>query len=368
MTCYPAYFACTTPYQIIGAINITVSKNLTADLYVIGTFENHERIAKRLGELGVFRKVIDVSPEDYPIKHPRIDGAIQTIRAKAITKNFLEKDVCYETYYNTSYAHLKALLRHVLLERNPAMKSVIYDDGTGTYREDSTIFRKSASRAKLEKLLRWKDIAPENTSFLVNAPELLVLPEKLKSCKVERMPEMNDSAREAIKKLFITDEKAAIEKKYIIFDTVRGWNSVSDQVLPLLDSLYGIVADSVGKDNVICKPHPRTKQHLSIDVEEYVNTEVPMEALYAEMPDLEDRMLISYNSTAVFTPKMLFRKEPCIISLHKIVSKNMDAFSSYNDLLLRFKASYTDKDKIFIPENEEELKEYLKEYLEANKQ
>ena len=352
----PAYFACTTPYQIIGAIDIVLSKHLVADLYIFGMFKNHEKVAEKLNDRGVFRKVIDVSPNDYKIKNPNIDGTIQVICAKSIVRNFLDDDLCYDTYYYTSYAHLKVLLEHVLLMRNPKMRSVIYDDGTGTYSRNSGIYEISPLRKKLEKFLGWKQIPTDSTSFLVREPELLCLPAKYQDCCVEKMTTVTEQTKDISKKIFSVDEKKVIKEKVIIFDMLRGTGRVAAETLEKLDHYYSLIADAFESDNVICKPHPRSRLSSEVEIKQYTDTEIPMEILYSEMQNLENRVLVSYSSTALFTPKMLFGKEPVIISLHKLLPIG----ESYSDLFERFRMSYEDRKLVFTPNTEQELEECLR--------
>ena len=68
------------------------------------------------------------------------------------------------------------------------------------------------------------------------------------------------------------------------------------------------------------KPHPRSKEKTGADIKVYTNTSVPMEVLYAGMENLDGRILITYASSAVYTPKMFFDAEPVVINLFRIVT------------------------------------------------
>ena len=52
-----ACFACTTPYQVLGAISITKQENLDADLYIFGMFSGYEKVAEKLRDHAIFANV-----------------------------------------------------------------------------------------------------------------------------------------------------------------------------------------------------------------------------------------------------------------------------------------------------------------------
>ena len=43
-----ACFACTTPYQVMGAISIALQEKLKADIYIFGMFPRYKEVADRL--------------------------------------------------------------------------------------------------------------------------------------------------------------------------------------------------------------------------------------------------------------------------------------------------------------------------------
>ena len=51
-----ACFACTTPYQILGAVSIAAAGQAPADLIVFGMFDGYEALAGRIRETGLFRR------------------------------------------------------------------------------------------------------------------------------------------------------------------------------------------------------------------------------------------------------------------------------------------------------------------------
>ena len=110
-------FACTTPYQVMGAVSIADGERLTADLLIFGMFDGYEELAERIRDCGLFRDVMTVAPDRY--KTPGRKGAMkQMLFARSVTRRFLPEDRVYDTYYSSSRAHIKNILLHELIRRN----------------------------------------------------------------------------------------------------------------------------------------------------------------------------------------------------------------------------------------------------------
>lgn len=85
---------------------------------------------------------------------------------------------------------------------------------------------------------------------------------------------------------------------------------------------------------------------------------IPWE-IYNFYNKLEKKILISYNSTACFTPKIIYDEEPTIIMLFKIKELGIKN-ENYNDAFLKnIKKIYKDPQKIIIPTTFFELKKVV---------
>ncbi len=353
-----ACFACTTPYQIMGALSITQELGLTADLLLFGMFPGFEAVGERLKETGVFRQVIVVSK----YRSPGRKGALkQMLHARAVVESFLPRQWTYDTYYYSSRANLKNVLLHELYRRNPSLRLVLYEDGLGTYQRDSHVLNTSSRRSWAEKLLGWNLYRPERTSILVNQPELFEAPEALKNCPVSKMPAFNsDPGRvEILRRLFDVRPEDRIACRAVIFDPMRSKDPERLPKLPVLDQCYQLCAEALGAENVIVKPHPRSRFQSESGLALYGGAGIPMEVLYADMADLDHRVLITYASSAVYTPKMFFDQEPWVINLFRITDNRDGAVSEWEAPYLKFRGIYRNPEKMMAPATLEELRQCL---------
>lgn len=355
-----ACFACTTPYQVMGAISITINKQLDADLYIFGMFPNYQVVAEKLRNYNYFSNVyaVDCSKIGTP---SRVEGFRQMLFAESTVSFYLPKEVAYHTYYSSSRALPKTILQQVLLRRNPHMNRVIYEDGMGTYAKDSHPLNPTKLKSAAEKLLGWNLDNPKNTSMMAYVPQLVEVPEYLKGHTVEQMPRLkfDEDITNMLEDIFSVNQTEHIKKKYIIFDTLRpDTANLNNKDLEILDECYDIISHFVGRSKVIIKTHPRSRISSNSNIEIYRNQEIPMEILYVAMPDLDQKVLVSFASSAIFTPKILFDKEPLIISLHRILHETSTSIL-FETIYNKFRGIYSNKDRVLAPVSFDELEKIL---------
>lgn len=356
-----ACFACNTPYQIMGAICITKSCNLDADIFIFGFFAGYNEVAERLKGKNVFNNVYAVDAER--IKAPgRMGAFLQMVKCRDIVNSFLPENVVYNQFYASSRAHIKNLLLHELLERNPQLDIIVYDDGLGMYSKDSHVLNSTRLRKRAESFFGWNLYRPERMCFLVNMPSLFEQPVGLQQCRVQEMPHLtwNEENQNMFLDVFNVSSEDIIRDRVIIFDSLRGFDSERDRKMVFLDSCFMIAAECFGYDNVVMKPHPRSAKATTADIKVYEKSGVPMEVLYAGMGDLNTKVLITYASSAVYTPKMLFDAEPWIINLFRIVDNHDGILSEWEDSYIKFRGIYSDSSKVMAPGSIDEFKECIK--------
>ena len=353
-----ALFACTTPYQVMGAIGIVSAEKTEADLILFGMFEGYEDVAARIREAGLFREVTAVAPDRY--KAPGRKAALkQMLRARSVSRDFLAEGLVYDRFYSSSRAHIKNILLHELIRRNKGLKIIIYDDGMGTYDGDSHVLNTTDRRKKAERLLGWDLYRPERIEYLVYEPGLFTKPKGYEACAVKPMPKPGEreETMAQIARVFGVTEKDEIPEKVIIFDPYRGADRERDRILPEIDRCYEAAAEAFGRGNVIVKPHPRSLKRTEADVKVYAGSGIPMEALYAGMRNLEERVLVTYASTAVYTPKVLFGKEPRVIALFRITDGEE---SEWRPQFEKFRGLYKEKERMTAPGSLEELESMVR--------
>ena len=357
-------FICTSPYQLIGAIGIAKKLDTDSDLYISGEFPGYDVMADRLRKYDVFSNVYVADSKDVMAKG-RLASIKMTFLSEKALAAFLPADVSYDACYVSSRSTLKATMLSVLRKRNPDMRRVIFDDGLGTYSGKGNLINASPTRGKIERLLGRDLDNPEKIDAIAYLPELVSFPGELGKIKIGQQPriELNEESRTMLTDVFEMDKDSGIDEKYIVFDTKRrGGNldAMTNEEKDLLDECYRVVKEYAG-DDIICKPHPKSVEEGSSGIRLYPYQGIPMEALYLNMRDIDDRVLVSHVSTAVFSPKIFLGKEPRVICLHKILKDNPSSIT-FESIYEKFRNTYSDPERVIAPISLEELADKLRSF------
>ena len=347
-----ACFVCATPYQIMSAIAIVQDKKLDADLYIFGTFIGYEKLAERIKRTEIFKYVITVDYE--PFRHRSYKkNLLQILKKKSFYDKYVPVDRIYSYFYSTSRAHFKLLLFYKIKKRNPNVLCVYYEDGLGTYGTNISILQKSSWRDRIEFFMGCKSFSPEKTRLMASIPSLIDIPAYF-SDKVDTMPCLltDEGNKSRLKDIFVEDEMICINEPIIIFDVLRRGNIESQ----LLDDCYQKLLDVFHFNNIVCKQHPRSTFETHVKIKQFVDKSIPMEVLYLGMDDIERRILVGNMSTALFSPKLLFGKEPYVVSLHELlIPQDNNIKIIFNKMLCLYK----NKNKIFAPKTLDEFSNIL---------
>ncbi|MBO5368701.1 hypothetical protein J6A32_08740 [Methanocorpusculum sp.] len=124
-----------------------------------------------------------------------------------------------------------------------------------------------------------------------------------------------------------------------------------------------ITLASFSQDDVILKGHP----NLSLNDEYYSgswpglyldNRKFQLEALYSQV-NLNDKILITRVSSAVFYPKYMFNAEPYVILTYKISPSGVDV-GAMDKLVESLRGLYANKDRIYVPRSMDDFEQQLR--------
>lgn len=121
-------------------------------------------------------------------------------------------------------------------------------------------------------------------------------------------------------------------------------------------SLIMDIADAVGYDDFIVKPHPRGEHDKFEDQIHLYEDTCPFECAVAD-GNLEDKVLLSYYSTACVSGKLLFNSKSRIIFLYPLSGDSFNEKCDYENYFQKLCKLY---DNIYIARSREELEELLR--------
>lgn len=135
--------------------------------------------------------------------------------------------------------------------------------------------------------------------------------------------------------------------------------------------LFLMVADVVGKENIIVKRHPRctVDRFTPLGFKTTENAKVPWE-LQLMTSDVSKKLLISVTSTAVLTPYIIFDSNVHVLSLKNLlVGQSLAHLDVGFETFFRKVTKKINKEEVFfhMPNSEEELLESVRYFTLVNK-
>lgn len=355
-------FYCDTPYQLINAINIKLSyySQAKADIiltHISGVYQK----AADLEKLNIFNKVLISAYCTEKDKEIFSMSISQRVTHPERFFDGVELHSDYTDYFLPVPGGLYAkMVYYRIVKTNPGINVHIYEEGWSTYTD------------KLKgKLARFIDdssyhgdqrILNRTKSIFLYKPGLYSGDSKLPKIII---PEIKDKSFVGI--LYSLFGKVALPKeKYIYLNENFAELGYASNDIQILDN----ISDIVGKENIIVKMHPLSKNRSLYQMHGYkiMNEEgIPWE-VYLIADDMGEKTLISISSAASLAPYIVTTKNIYSISLLDVMklSKRWNAGSpEYRNYMSKCCLRANRKEKLcFCPRNLAELRAVV-EYIEG---
>lgn len=337
-------YYCNSAYQLLNVLNLHWHRkynqfenidNYNADLIVLNSFKMAKELVTIIDDEGFFNNVVLVNRVD---KSSRINNLINLLFPFfLLKKNIHNSNIYKRNNYDYICPSKFSWIAASIWQLNKKAKLSLHEDGVGAYSTNMNLMPNSKLYFCLYKTMNYNRGFEDYESIYINSKKLYCFADENKRIEI---PKMSNEFLERINIIF----KNAYDKKTndIYFLSQFGEYSIKK---PTLDYLYKF------KNKVIFCPHPRydSNDNYGFDV---ISDKNIWELYACNTPNFDDKCLIAVHSTAVFTPKILFNKEPSIILLYKLLDK---PFNGLDGFVKKFIETYENKEKIMIPETLEEL-------------
>ena len=354
-----------TPLQMFNATMIMRHHypNAKADLFVLNIACDMHDIISKYQKLSFVNNVYYL--EDVCHRLSRIgiiwDFLITTKKQKHILNSV--KSVKYTNLLSTWVGKTNTWLFSKLKRTNPGLKLHFYEEGLGVYLKG--LFDTVHSLKYMYYLLGYKYEGDYLQDLYLYNPDLAFNNEIIKMVSIGSAKEEDIKY---IKPALEVDDILQYRTKGVYFENdFRNTEFEGVDEKQIIDLLY----KSLGKDQLTVRMHPRNPKD-KYQSQGYIidqNNKNSWEDILVALDNLNDLALITLNSTAVFTPKMIYGKEPVIVILGKMI---MNEYSyqpwaryfwddKYSKFVQRIHESYNNKKKVIIPESFDEMVSLLKQ-------
>lgn len=368
-------FFCGTPYQVLAVISIVQNEKIrNADVYVYDQFDGYEVMIRKLENTGLFRRVFPIEREKMMLEVDLATTKLLTLRKaamlllyiknmmfmKSTVKKYLATDIIYKRIYisTNNFAGRFTILYYMKCKRS--LQVIFFDDGIGSYYSDDPI-TKIPLYDRIGRLLfvgrKAIDIpfikqlySPE---FYASVKRISGLSDAGQATEIIKITplERNDNNDKIVSNVFGCLQNTDISQDIIYFDTIRA-EEFNARGRRTLDRFILHILESLGRDNIIFKFHPRDR-YFNRELPHFDDSGIPFEC-FCYFNDFSEKVFITNFSTAVFTPKILYDQEPVIIFLYEMMREYM-TFQIDTGIVEALRETYRDKEKIIIPGTVEEL-------------
>ena len=328
-----------TPYQILVAtwIKYHYYKDDKADLLVHDRLRGYERVKENVEKLDVFENVI-VQPNHY--KKNKFGKFVRIFKEYRFATSFF-KNKKYDEMYFANFGFSSQRIYDTLSRGKKRCKLNYFEDGILSYSSKVEYFYQRLKdngllKGNHETFLIKNHIYGAIDKFCVFTPELLEWNPKAKEIfRIDTIDKSDDEFKGIINTIFDYDRLEDIyDKKYIFFEESYFQDTGYMEDVKLIDEL----AETVGKENLMIKIHPRnqTNRFKKRGYKTNENTVIPWEVLALNL-DLDDKVLLTIASSSIINPVAMFGCQAKSYSLiNCLTEKPHQLNSDYSKTVISF--------------------------------
>lgn len=365
-------FVCSTPIQLVTAINLKLStlRDDDATLYVFDHSDVNRKVYNELKKEKLFTEIFYLKTKSFNQhwlqKYRMTRYFVNIIMHLNYEKTFskLVSDMrVYDVFWTSYMDRASQLFFLTHKKRNRDLDLYYFEDGLGSYGMLNT--RKNSLKQKIFHILGIDSSFAVMHAMYVYEP-ILVLNKQYPTIQIKALPKLenNQSIKKVLNIIFSFNQSdlELLNYRYIIFDTAAS----SKQIQASQRKLFDFMTDKVGSLSCI-KLHPRTNFQEVQYKGNISKVKAPIEMLCINT-NVSQKVFISIISTAGTTPKLMFGQEPVVIFLYKLVG--LELFShlpdEYFEFIENFGKTYKNKNRVFLPESLNELEKILQNLIVIN--
>ena len=358
-------FICSTNYTILNSIN-TVTHNLIdsrdkSDIVIFLRNKDMIPYIKKMSALCIFNNVYVYSfinygtslekiklillPELFLKKHSVYDFGILDFKNKSNYKVIITQSLFYSMLFKRIYSDADVYM---------------LEEGLSSY-TTRTISRKRRNTAYnlLNKIL-FRGLADEIKGQLLYEEEIFTGDKS--TIPINKLPKIDEDETKVLKAIFGNQNNVIYHNNEVVYlgvplSGLRGLlknpRKCKTNFEKNCEDILHCTLRSFLKKSIIYRKHPLEKER-DIDITDNICIDIENNMWELEAADFvnEDSILISFFSTAAFTPKLLYGKEPYLLFLYKLIREPVFHADQVVDGLRR---CYFRPEKIMVPETITEL-------------
>lgn len=340
-------FFCSTPYQLLIAIQIKRAffEHKVADVFVLNHFANSEELVKNLDAQKIFRNVKSVDALEFTKSISQKSRKRHFLKLysyynyKKIAKKYFQ--IINQQYDDVFFSYADVIIQlglKQILSVNRKVKVHLFEDGVGGYLNFGTNtskkkkwFNRITGSFHLDKYADLYAFLPD-LMYATNLPKV-------------RIPQINQDDLQFVEQLnaIFGYNHTEINQKIILLQQPLDFK-------PNLNQIQFNAFNAIYAFNPVIKIHPRSNSTLYSNFQTLQKSDVPWEIICMNS-DVENKVLVSFYSTAIITNKVIFDKEPSLIFLYDldVFRQNHQISDELRLFFEKFSQLYLHSKRIYFP-------------------
>lgn len=361
-TCY----FCTSTFQLLPIMTLAFYRDEEADLYIDPQFQNAKIIAERINKTQLFRNVVVLNTKEIHKKYlpaknellKHFQMAYSYLKVDEFANDVLLRETIYKYMFISSSAYIPRLIYFHFLKNHMNTELLYFEDGIGSYLGNAVSPSRSFDKW-IRRFLFGKEALNFNHEKYLFSPDFFSVMNSKHAVLIKEIPSImkNERLVHIFNEVFLFKKEYLIKERVVLLDILKSVVFTENNIQQLL-LIYNLIFEKLGYDNLVVKNHPRDRDVRIDKAIYYSHTEVPFESICMNT-NMNQKVLISYGTTAIGTPKIMFDQEPIIILLYRLVKSKQLKGKSYdismNRFVMKIKQLYTNKTKVMVPNNLNEL-------------
>lgn len=355
-------FLCKTPIQVLRAIQLSyyeIDNFKKSSICVFDTFGIAREVSNRLRQTNIFENVYFLKNNDF--KKGKLNY-LRSYYAKNELKNIIgELNVSSITIFNIdTYDNFAVYNR---LKRN--IKVYYIEDAPMIY----SFKHPSKKRVLFYRCLGFKFPIFYVNNWYFSEPKFM---DKINDSPATKLPAIDRKDKDFVSLINFVYDYSEDQKLNQADIVVMEESLYTDGVMKNNADykLYKEIQERYSNTNISVKLHPRTKiNRFDNNFNVLEKSSIPWE-VYMLNNSMNDKIFISMACSTMISPKLLFSEENRSVLLYKILSidavrENGELYfdRDWEECLEKIPTMFSDKEKILVPSNSEELFNTLDSWL-----
>lgn len=340
---------CCTVYQLFVANCLALSKFSNDEIVLVlsSSMPNVEVIGGKLKKANLFREVLVLENETVDWNKSLYTIPIfWKLRFKTIIRGSIIERQKFDRYIFAGLGGFSNVIGQWLRMNNPDLIVELYEEGASSYSE--LYHNAVVSRKKNKNIFKrfFYNMFPHMltlyTNFYYFCPDLALWGDSDSKVKISPIVEY---------------KKVLIKTMNDVFDFALKVDTYSQRVIFFEESYYsdGIDVNDIeivndlekqyGKENILIKRHPRNRKDRFGELGYYTSVEnsVPWEVIALNIPDLDNKILVTMTSTALISTFLLFNTHAQMVFRIRNLPENNDRVKYTKTVIEKLADLYPDR-------------------------